>query len=51
MKSYVGVAPRDRQSKVLSELGRPTFRKIGLSEYCRYISSEDFRNLIAKMKV
>jgi len=44
------VAPKERQNKVLSELGRPTFRKIGLSEYCRYISSEDLSDLIAKVK-
>jgi hypothetical protein len=44
------VAPKVRQNKVLSELGRPTFRKIGLSEYCRYISSEDLSDLIAKVK-
>jgi hypothetical protein len=44
------VAPKERERKVLSELGRPTFRKIGLSEYCRYISSEDLSDLIAKVK-
>jgi hypothetical protein len=44
------VAPRDRQNKVLAELSRPTFRKIGLSDYCRYISSEDLTELIAKVK-
>lgn len=44
------VAPKERQGKVLSELGRPTFRKIGLSEYCRYISSEDLSDLITKVK-
>lgn len=44
------VAPKERQNKVLSELGRPTFRRIGLSEYCRYISSEDLSDLIAKVK-
>lgn len=44
------VAPRERQTKVLAELGRPTFRKIGLSEYCRYISIEDLSELIARVK-
>lgn len=44
------VAPRERQSKVLSELGRPTFRKIGLSDYCRYIASEDLSELIVRVK-
>jgi len=44
------VAPRERQNKVLAELARPTFRKIGLSEYCRYIPSEDLSELIARVK-
>jgi hypothetical protein len=44
------VAPKDRQTKVLSELGRPTFRKIGLSDYCRYVPSEGLSDLIAKVK-
>ncbi len=44
------VAPRERQNKVLAELGRPTFRKIGLSEYCRYIPSEDLSELITRVK-
>ena len=44
------VAPKERQNKILSELGRPTFRKIGLSDYCRYVPSEDLSDLIAKVK-
>ena len=44
------VSPRERQTKVLAELGRPTFRKIGLSEYCRYISTEDLSELIGRVK-
>jgi hypothetical protein len=44
------IAPRERQNKVLAELARPTFRKIGLSEYCRYIPSEDLSELISKVK-
>lgn len=44
------VAPRERQNKVLAELARPTFRKIGLSDYCRYISSEDLSELTARFK-
>jgi len=44
------VAPRGRQNKVLAELGRPTFRKIGLSEYCRYIPTEDLSELIGRVK-
>lgn len=49
IKIYI-VAPRERQDKVLSELGRPTFRKIGLSEYCRYVSSEDLSDLLEKVR-
>jgi hypothetical protein len=49
IKIYI-VAPKERQDKVLSELGRPTFRKIGLSEYCRYVSSEDLSDLLAKVQ-
>jgi hypothetical protein len=44
------VAPRERQTKVMRELSRPIFRKIGLSEYCRFISTEDLANLIEKVK-
>ncbi len=44
------VAPRERQDKVMGELARPTFRKIGLSEYCRFIPTEDLADLIAKVK-
>jgi hypothetical protein len=44
------VAPRERQNKVLAELSRPTFHKIGLSEYCRYIPSEELSKLITNVK-
>ncbi len=44
------VAQRDRQDKVLRELARPTFRKIGLSEYCRYVAAEDLHELLLKVK-
>jgi hypothetical protein len=44
------VAPRERQTKVMSELSRPTFRKIGLSEYCRFISTEDLAGLFERVK-
>lgn len=43
------VAPHKRQEKVLSELNRPTFRKIGLSEFCRFISCENLSSLISKI--
>jgi hypothetical protein len=34
----------------MSELLRPTFRKTGLSEYCRFISTEDLADLIDRVK-
>ncbi|MCX7982486.1 MAG: hypothetical protein N2572_06230 [Syntrophales bacterium] len=49
IKIYL-VAPKERKGKVLSELNRPTFRKIGLNEYCSYISSEDLSDLVVKVK-
>lgn len=44
------VAPRERQSKVKRELGRPTFEKIGLSEFCRFIAAEDLDSLLSRVK-
>lgn len=35
------VAPRARAKKVIKELNRPTFREIGLNEFCRFIAIED----------
>ena len=43
------VAPKDRLSKFLLELSRPTFRKIGLSDYCRFIAIEDLEGLANKV--
>lgn len=44
------VAPKDRQDKVMSELARPTFQKIGLSEFCRFIAAEDLEELLLKVE-
>lgn len=44
------VAPRDREQKVREELARPTFRKIGLNEYCRFIAISDLHVLLAKVE-
>lgn len=44
------VAPRDRQAKVMSELARPTFQKIGLSEFCRFIPLDDIGKLLTKIE-
>jgi hypothetical protein len=48
MKLYI-VAAKARQAKVLDELDRPIFRKIGLSDYCEFISFEDLRSLLDKV--
>lgn len=44
------VAPESRRAKVMSELGRPIFRKIGLDDSCRYISTEALTKLVEKAK-
>lgn len=49
IKIYI-VAPKIRRDKVMSELGRPTFRKIGLDDYCRFISTEALGDLVKKAK-
>ena len=43
------VALRERQEKVMSELARPTFMKIGLSDYCRFIAEDALTSLYAKV--
>lgn len=44
------VAPRERQDKVMKELRRPTFKKIGLNEYCKFIAIEELEVLLEKIK-
>ncbi len=44
------VAPMERKDKVMKELRRPTFQKIGLNEYCKFIAIEDLEKLIGKIK-
>ncbi|MFZ3122606.1 MAG: hypothetical protein WA104_04475 [Thermodesulfovibrionales bacterium] len=43
------VAPMDRQEKVMGELSRPTFQKIGLSDFCKFIPAEDLDALLSKV--
>jgi hypothetical protein len=43
------VAPEERREKVMRELRRPTFQKIGLSDYCKYVSMKDLSALLAKV--
>jgi hypothetical protein len=42
------VAPKNRQDKVRAELTRPTFQKIGLNEYCKFIPMEELQKLLSK---
>ena len=49
IKLYI-IAQRERENKVLNELSRPTFRKIGLNDYCEFISIEDLEALLAKIE-
>jgi hypothetical protein len=44
------VAPREKQQKVMEELSRPTFQKIGLNDYCRFISIEELESLLSKVE-
>ena len=44
------VVPRERQEKVMGELARPTFLKLGLSEYCRFIAAEELANLVERIR-
>jgi hypothetical protein len=48
VKLYI-VAPNERQEKVMSELSRPTFRKIGLNDFCKFIPVEELHNLLQKV--
>lgn len=44
------VAPEARREKVLRELSRPTFQKIGLAAYCRFVAAEDLEVLLTKVE-
>lgn len=44
------VAPMKRQDKVMKELSRPTFQKIGLSDYCRFIPLHQLERLLVDTK-
>jgi hypothetical protein len=49
VKLYL-VAPNERQEKVMAELSRPTFRKIGLNDFCKFIPVEELHNLLLKVE-
>lgn len=44
------VALSSKKDKVLSELSRPTFNKIGLNDYCRFIAIEDLESMLSKIE-
>ncbi len=44
------VAPAEREDKVLREMARPTFRRIGLPDICRFIALEELQKLTQKVK-
>ena len=43
------VAPRAREAKVMPELARPTFKKIGLSGHC-FLPAEELKALVSKIE-
>ncbi|MDA2912910.1 hypothetical protein MYX77_02930 [Acidobacteriia bacterium AH_259_A11_L15] len=43
------VAPKERQNKVMTELARPTFQKIGLSDFCRFVPTEKLEDMLQKV--
>jgi len=44
------VGPKNRQDRVRAELTRPTFQKIGLNEYCKFIPLEELQKLQSKVE-
>ena len=44
------VAPKDREDKVRAEITRPTFQKIGLNEYCKFIPLEELNKLFSRVE-
>jgi hypothetical protein len=44
------IAPKNRQDRVRAELIRPTFQKIGLNEYCKFIPMEELQKLLSKVE-
>ncbi len=44
------VAPKERQDRVMAELQRPTFQKIGLNDFCRFVPNEDLIPLLIRVE-
>ncbi len=49
VKLYI-VAPKERQDKVGNELTRPTFKRIGLNDFCKFIPLEELNKLLSKVE-
>ncbi|MCW4017449.1 MAG: hypothetical protein NWF00_02000 [Candidatus Bathyarchaeota archaeon] len=49
VKLYI-VAPKERRGKVGSELTRPTFLRIGLNDFCKFVTIEELNNLLSKVE-
>jgi len=49
VKLYI-VAPKERQDRVKAELTRPTFQKVGLNDFCKFIPSEELNNLLSRVE-
>jgi len=49
IKLYI-IAPIKRQNKVMAELSRPIFRKIGLNDFCKFIPIEELDSLLEKVE-
>lgn len=48
VKLYI-VAPNERQERVRAELTRPTFKKIGLNDFCKFIRTEELSKLLSRV--
>lgn len=44
------VAPKVWEAKIIAQLSRPTFKKIGISSICKFISIEALNPLLSKVK-
>jgi hypothetical protein len=49
VKLYI-VSPKDRQDRVRAELTRPTFQKVGLNDFCKFVPTEELRNLLSRVE-
>jgi len=45
------VAPKERENKVKKEIERPTFRRVGLYDYCKFISIDKLEGITRQAKM